>query len=203
MKIGIDLDYTILSCNSFIYKVANKFQRLGNRKLSYTEIDNSNENITVSLLGKMISKFSKIFNPDEHIPYKDAIETINYLHGQGCEIHLISNRPVISSLISTTITWLNKYNLCYDKLIFNCSNKTAYAQQNGIDIMIDDKNKTCLNLANEGIESILLKNNTSKINNAKRKKNIPSNMLLQSSWSDIKEYFKSLIESNQKPEEVF
>ena len=142
--LGIDLDYTILSCKSLLYKLMNRIQRIkGDESISYTEIDPARVKQSPSLLAKI----SKIFNPNAYHPIPDAIETINHLHRMGYEIQFISNRPNFAPLVSMTTSWLEDHDVEYDKLVLGCKNKAAYAEVCHLDMMIDDNIHTCKNLA--------------------------------------------------------
>ncbi len=194
--LGIDLDYTILSCKSLLYKLMNRIQRIkGDERISYTEIDPARVKQSPSLLAKI----SKIFNPNAYHPIPDAIETINHLHKMGYEIQFISNRPNFAPLVSMTTSWLEDHDVEYDKLVLGCKNKAAYAEVCHLDMMIDDNIHTCKNLAKKGIPSILFKSELSDDDyNAYQENILSPHITLLTSWKAIKNKIMKLLEDGDE-----
>ena len=102
---------------------------------------------------------------EETIPYPFAVKTINKLKEAGHQIVLITARFDFmenSKLIVVskfTTDWLNKYDIKYDKLITNVSNKGEVAKEHNVDIFVDDNFKQCLSVESKGIKTYIMNNN--------------------------------------------
>ena len=70
-------------------------------------------------------------------PYKNAIKVLNTLKRNGHKIFIVTNRN--KRLTGTTIAWLRKYNISFDKLVLtDTGEKGAVAKQLKLDFFIDD-----------------------------------------------------------------
>jgi len=88
----------------------------------------------------------------------------------------------ISDIVNICIEDLvEKNNINYDKLITECNNKLLVCKENNIDIFIDDKIETCLELQNGGITSFIM---NTPFNNQLDEKNV----VRVFSWVDL--YYK-------------
>lgn len=137
-KIGIDLDKTLLSCDSFIYAMLNKLNFNKGKNLKYREI-----NPNGIYKSKFVNKIFKFLNPNKYSPYLDAVRIINDLHQKGYEIYFVSNRPSLKPIISMTINCLKNLGVEYDKLILGCNNKADLIRKEGINYFIDDVAYIC------------------------------------------------------------
>lgn len=153
IKIGIDLDKTLLHCKSAVYYVLNKINWNKSEDLKHHEVS-KNQPYRI----KSINKVLKIFNPTEYKVYTNAVETINYLSNLGYEIHFVSNRPFWEPVISMTLESLKRCGVSYDKLVMGCNNKIAYVKQEKLDYFIDDIAFVCKNIVEKTeAESLLFK----------------------------------------------
>ena len=190
-RIAIDLDKTMFTFKSFLYDFLNKLQFIRNgKKVKYKEIDVFN----ARPVNPIIKKLHRAFNPASYQTFPLAIETINAFHKLGYEIYFVSNRPIVSPIVSATCTWLKDNHVHCDKLILGCNNKGEFALQNDIDIIIDDLYVNCQKSEEKGVKSILfdanLKNSDAcfKIN----KKQL--GLTVFNSWSKIGQYVEGLFE---------
>ncbi len=153
LKIGIDVDYTLFSCDSLLYKYIARLKTSSNdKKLKYCEISKT-QNYKVGLFCKMI----KAFNPKFYKEYHNASKIIKLLKQNGHEIYIITSRPSFQPFVGSLQSWLNDNQIEYDKLIMGCSNKSNFAYLNGLDLMIDDLEHNCKAMENIGIKSLLFK----------------------------------------------
>lgn len=190
-RIGIDLDKTMFTFSSLLYGVLNALQFIrSDKKVKFKEIDIDK----TKSVNPIIKKLHKAFNPAYYKPFPLAIETINELHDAGYEIYFISNRPNISPIVRATCAWLKNNNVHCDKLILGCNNKSEFALQNGIDVMIDDLKVNCKKSEEKGVKSILfrgkLKNNGESVRLSKKR---PKFTVL-SSWRNIGQYINGLFD---------
>ncbi len=183
--IGIDLDKTLFSCNSFLYNFVAGLNFHNDKNLKHYEVPRDG-----IYKCSFINKVFKFFNPSKYKAFPEAVETINSLHDDGYFIFFVSSRPNIKPVISMTYEWLNKHNVKYDKLVLGCKNKPAYAYEKGIKFFIDDLRKNCELMSCKGIKPLLFKGSLKN----KNKKKLKPALQLQNftSWQDIKSYFDSL-----------
>lgn len=179
-KIAIDLDKTLINCNSIIYWVANKYfaDSISNKKLKYNFIDDSNIGRD-SLISKMISIFSKMSKPESYSFIQNAINIINSWYNQGIEIFILSSRPNFASLNNAIREFLSLSNLNYNGLVVACNNKTKFCKNHNIDLLIDNSPKICLDAQNNGLYAICY-------NNPRENKKL-DNILYVNDWNDINE----------------
>lgn len=188
IKIAIDIDNTIFTCNSFIYQLANKLQKINNTSSSYKIIDVEN----VKKSNKIIKHLHKIFNPDKYQPHTKAIETINYLHDKGFEIHIVSNRPTFNIMVKATVNLLESYGVKYNKLVLGCKNKVDYCNKHNIFILINDMPKTCEETAKNGIKTIIF-NPENQYSTNSTDHRLKAYLCKFSSWDKIKKMMCSKI----------
>lgn len=137
-KVGIDLDKTLFNCKSILYNFLNALHWNKKKRLKQNEI--KKENI---YKGSIANKVFRLLNPDFYFTYPNAVESINLMSELGYEVHLVSNRPNIRSIIALTLESLDKCGLKYDKLVLGCNNKQDYAVENGLEFFIDDVEEVC------------------------------------------------------------
>ena len=199
--IGIDLDNTIFTFNSFLYDILNKLQssHKGN-KVKYKEVDLND----VKPVSPFMSKLHNVFNPSTYKAYPQAIETINDLHNQGYKIYFISSRPCTKSVINATANWVKMNNVSCDKLILGCSNKAKYASENGVSLFIDDFKRTCKAVEEKGIPTVLF-NSKLKSREAEIKMNLKVPQLtVLASWDKVGQFIvkhfkkKEILEQEDK-----
>lgn len=192
MKIAIDIDKTIIDCDSFLYKILNicQFKQSSNNKLRYKVIDNKiiyEENI--------IRKINKMFNSEYYYVIDDVVQVINELQANGDEIILLSRRPRIKPLINILLICLYKYNINFSKIIIGCNNKAKYCSNNKVELLIDDSYDACINASKEGV-NVIVYSKSYEFNNYKR--NSSNNFKVAHNWKEIDKYIKELKNQNNK-----
>ena len=156
MKIAIDLDKTLIDCDSFIYWVANKFfSKPSEKNLKFNLIFTGNEG-SDGLISKFLSKFSKMGKPESYFQIPNAIDVVNSWYDKGIEIYILSSRPNFSSLNYALHQYFLKMNLKYSAMIVNCNNKASFCERFNIDLLIDNSPSICLDAMNIGVDVICL-----------------------------------------------
>lgn len=153
MIIAVDIDNTLFTCNSIVYKVFNKIQKVGKpeaKKLTYK---------TVAPNGKISQSFLRLFvpmlNAKKFEALDGALETLEEWKKQGHEIVLLTNRPgKIKIMRNATLALLKYHNVTYDKLVMGCKNKHLFCKEFGISLLIDDNKQNCENANYKGITSV-------------------------------------------------
>ena len=197
MIIGVDLDNTMFTCNSFIYKVINKFQYANLHSAHYKEVKTQDTMLSSS----MLKNTHKVFNPIKYKSFPQAVETINLLYSLGCKIYFVSRRPNFSPLVKATVEWLQINKVNYDKLILSCKNKVKYADEHNIKLFIDDCRDVCLRLEQRGIRAVLfrgsLKEGSEQLRILK-----PANILIATSWKSISNNVDSLLQESSNKHKI-
>ncbi len=153
MIIAIDIDNTLFTCNSIVYKVLNKIQKVGKpdaKNLTYK---------TVTPEGKTSQSFLRLIfpmlNAKKFTALEGALETLTQWKKEGHEIVLLTNRPAkIKAMKNATLALLDYHNVAYDKLVMGCKNKHLFCKQFGIPLLIDDNEQNCVNANSKGVTSI-------------------------------------------------
>ncbi len=118
---------------------------------------------------------------------RDCRKIINKLVEDGHKIILISHRafPHYIQPEKTTLDWLRKRKIPFDKLILSSSpDKTQECIENRIDIMVDDRSTQCKIIRSNGINCILMltKYNKKEIDGMPYAKNWKNLYEVISSW---------------------
>lgn len=171
MKIGIDIDNCISNFDDVLLKEYLKHDK----KLRNTGIIDENakhfrkgmfdwtDEEENEFYNKNIEYFAKSLEPMEDSQYY-----IDKLRKDGHKIYIITGRDNgdYENPYELTINWLKKYNIIYDELIFtnayNKHDKTKVCLEKGIDIMIEDSKKICLDLINNGVKVYTMKTRYNK-----------------------------------------
>ena len=177
MKIAIDIDNTVFTNNSIIYRFLNNRQHLGSLEDTELKYDKVEKHQTKP----SIKNFFPFLNPSKYVAFKDSIDVINSFFDQGHEIMFLSNRPTM--LKGSTLELLDKFGVMYDSLILGCKNKHLFCQKYGVDVLIDDQEKTCLNTAKLGTRTICFNPNHNYITSSN--KNFPPNLYHARTWKTI------------------
>ena len=172
MKIGIDIDDTTFNTINSMIKYADIYDAKmhGNKKK-----ENS--------FGYIKNRYylSEIYDWDEKTKfdffekyYKNVLEEcvmrpnansiIQKLKDEGNEIHFVTARLMIIENCDSkkiTIDSLKRYNIPYDSLNMQISDKLDFFKKNNLDICIEDSFETCKQFEENGIKSVLM---TSKMN---------------------------------------
>lgn len=155
MKVAIDIDNTLLRCKSLLYKIASKLEQKGSFKLSNTPIEISHDESKNFSNEKKHIIFGALGNIDKYEEIDGAVETINKLAESGHQIVFLSNRPNIRLLNNIVLTWLENKKVKYDFVIINCGNKVEFCKKHGVDLLIDDSVRNCVEAQKNGISTIL------------------------------------------------
>ena len=172
MKIGIDIDDTTFNTINSMIKYADIYDAKmhGNKKK-----ENS--------FGYIKNRYylSEIYDWDEKTKfdffekyYKNVLEEcvmlpnansiIQKLKDEENEIHFVTARLMIIENCDSkkiTIDSLKRYNIPYDSLNMQISDKLDFFKKNNLDICIEDSFETCKQFEENGIKSVLM---TSKMN---------------------------------------
>lgn len=158
MRIGIDIDDTIMDTSDIIIEYANKYNEdfPGNE-----EIINNLENIARGVL-KTENVRSFFDTYAEQILSKPKIKdnigkVIENLISKGNKIIFITARgeKIFKNIEKLTKNYLQQNNIRYHKIIFDSYNKVYDCIENKIDIMIDDSENTCEKLLTTEVKPIL------------------------------------------------
>ena len=148
MKIGIDIDDTLVSTSESFENVKNKYKLNFNKKFKDKWTDEERKFIFDNYLEEILL--------DAEI--KDgAKETLNYLKNKGYELIVITARSsrFCENIPNRTIEFLNKEQLGISKVYFSQNEKSDLAKQLELDLMIDDSNYVYENMKNDNIDCIL------------------------------------------------
>lgn len=200
MRIGIDIDDTLLNIVNSMLKYADKYdiEVLGRK--------GSNGNIG---LIKNRYYLKSLYNwTDEEkfnffeMYYKNVLEECTLKENadkvcqkfkeDGNEIYFISARLGNVKDCNTeqiTKNTFEKNNIPYTKLIINAKDKITISKELNIDLFIEDSYETCSQLAEIGINSILI---TTPLNDKIDTGNIPR----ANNWDEIYEQYKKYYKNN-------
>jgi len=195
MTIGIDIDDTLTNTSELLLAYAQKYnyeilknkESLDKNKV-YSIINGGQLEYGMNWTLEQANSFKDMFHASvlENAPIKPfAKEIINKLIKEDNKIIFITARndkgDRINDSYSISKNLLEKNNINYDKLITECNNKLLVCKENNIDIFIDDKIETCLELQNGGITSFIM---NTPFNNQLDEKNV----VRVFSWVDL--YYK-------------
>lgn len=172
MVIGLDIDDTITDTFGVMFAYAEKFtiENL-KREIKVEHVDDvTNTDYVQAMHGwnneDELKFFKKYYQTivEKTTPYFLAVDIINKLKGEGHKIVLITARFDMTTddgffdVEAATKKWLQKHGIHYDKLIINAQNKGEVAEQNNVDIFVDDSLKNCLSVASKGIKTFIMDN---------------------------------------------
>ena len=151
MRIAIDIDRTLLDCDSFLYKILNKIvsKQNVNKKLKYNQINE------IEYCKECFLKyFSKIFDYRSYKIVENSSQVINNWFNSGNKIILLSSRPSSRELIKTLLIFFNKFNVKFHQIITQCNNKVLFCKEKNIDILVDNSFDICKNCYDYNIKGI-------------------------------------------------
>ena len=165
MKIGIDIDDTLVNTNVVYEKIINKYN-LNN----YTDIEEFYREHGEEIYANSAIK-------------PGAPEALRWMRENGCQIIIITAREFSDKLCMELFTsrLFEENNLPYDKIIVNSLPKGPDAHNEGIDLFIDDLESNLDNVSSYGIESIKVVEELT--GNSKYKE--------FTNWFDILDYIKA------------
>lgn len=192
MNIGIDIDNTITNTREIILDYVRKFDQENHLN---TKIDLSQYSLEESLRwdAELLHRFLKTYLADiyTHVkPKPHAIEVIKDLHQYHSIILITSRNQRDLSITESTLEWLSRHRLTYDKLIMNNTenmhhfSKLSACLENDIDLMIEDHHDLSLELS-EKIPVLMFDypyNNHLDVTNIKRVQD----------WLEVKSIIKNL-----------
>lgn len=172
MNIGIDIDDTIADTYEVMFAYAQKYTVEDlKRSAKIKELDNlTNHFYTRSMHSWTQEEEEKFFEKyyekiiKEIKPFTCAIETLKKLKEEGNQLIFITARfePDYFDVRKTTLDWLKRYDVPYDKLIINPTTKKEAAIENDIDVFIDDSYSNCKDVISAGIESWIMNTRCNK-----------------------------------------
>lgn len=166
MNIGIDIDDTITDtfntqfnlAQKFTIETLNKTARINkpeNFKYQYycREFHNWTEEENLKFWKENYESILKNSKPKPYVK-----EILDRLKSDGHKIIIITARFSLDNINPEDITrkWLEDNEIRYDKLIVNAKNKKKVANENNIDIFIDDDIENCQEVAELNIPTLLM-----------------------------------------------
>ena len=182
MKIAIDLDGTIFSCDSILYKLGNKLIPFYHQKeLKFALIEEDGE-----WQDGVLASMSKSMNPNNYKEIEDATWFIKKWKEEGHDIIILSSRPNWKVLRTAVVSWLKNFDLNYTMLVVACNNKAKFCEKFNIDVLVDDTYNNCKKTAQLGISSILF------TNEQQEKKCCLNELYVAQTWSDIGSFVEEI-----------
>lgn len=197
MNIGIDIDDTTVVTVDSMVKYADKYDKLVlGRKGTNGNLGLIKNRYYLNVLyGWNDKEKFDFFN----MYYKNVLEECNLMENadkickklklDGNSLYFITARlNNIDNCDTEKLTkeTLVKNHIEYDELIINASDKLKVCKEKKIDIFIEDSYETCLELAKNGINSILM---TTKMNQEINSGNIPRVYNWDEVYCHIKEFY--------------
>lgn len=148
MKIGIDIDDTLVSTNESFNEVRKKyninFSKSWKDEWTKEEVQFIFNNYLEEIL--LGAKFKE-----------NSIEVINYLHDLGHELIVITARSnnYCKTIKQKTLEILQSKGLKIEEIYFEQNKKSDLAKKLNINLMIDDSRYVYNNMKNDGIDCIL------------------------------------------------
>lgn len=194
MKIGIDIDDTLVITVESMIKYADKYdiEILGKKGIKGNLGLIQNRYYLNILYGWTDKEKFEFFDRyyknvlNECTLMLNADKICQKLKQKGNEIYFVTARLTnINNCDTEEITkkTLIKNNIVYDKLIVNASDKIKICQEEGIELFIEGSYETCKQLLDRGINSILM---TTKMNEKIDAGSIPR----VSNWNEVYEKIK-------------
>ena len=193
MNIGIDIDDTIAKTSEETDIYAKEYtEKVLNRKFEFKQVEILDPMWAKHLYGWSSEENDNIWDlyyekiMENVKPKDDAIEIINELSKEN-NIIIITARWDRENGIINEITkhWLDTYNINYNKLFIGHEDKRNIAKENEIDLFIDDNFKTCKQISEIGIKTLLM---NSRINKDMKTDNLERVF----SWKEIAEKIKEV-----------
>lgn len=152
MRIGIDIDDTLVSTTKVLKKLWKKYS---NEKFPDNIEDLNDSNI---------ARFWSVYRSD--ITYNssfkfNAIKVVNKLKKQGNTICIVTSRSKDRNinLEDNLRKWFNNNNLFFNEIYTGVSNKGKLCKEKNIDILVDDLYDNIITCINEDVKVILFNKN--------------------------------------------
>lgn len=165
MIIGIDIDDTIADTCEIMLNYAQEYTIDVLKREPILREDSCNTHFYVQHLhnwkegediGFLNDTYEKIIS--ETRPKTLSVKYLQKLHEEGHKIVLITARWESEKfdVVEATKNWVEKNNIPCDKLIINAENKLIAAQQENVDLFIDDSFSNCQRVSRSGIKTFLM-----------------------------------------------
>ena len=164
MNIGIDLDDTICNTYEVFLPYFKKFMEEELKREYQFDLEDKTDYYKLQkrfgLTDDEDFTFWEKYFPTivkEVVPKDNSVEVIKKLKEDGNNIFLITARYAVEGFDIRGITekWLNEKGIVYDKLIINSHNKLEIANEEKIDIFIDDSVRNCSMLIDGNIKTCM------------------------------------------------
>ena len=165
MIIGIDIDDTISNTMEVMFDCCQKYvaEELKREPLvqdeakythHYTEVVHG---LSKEETQDFFKKYYEYMVDTVH-PKTYSVEYLKKLKEEGNRIVLVTARFEIKEfdVIGATKRWLDRYDIPYDKIVFNAESKLEIARNEKLDIFIDDSYKNCQDMVGIGIKAFLM-----------------------------------------------
>lgn len=189
MKIAVDINMTILTCDSLIYKIANNYFP-GHCKSTSTYTTVKDNNITRE---KLINKISKAHNYRCYRTLENSTEILSKWIKEGNHITLLSTGSANDEIKSCLLRCIKKFGICFSDIVLKCTNKAIYCNDNGIEIMIDNSPFICKKCKEKNITSICYIPNKKRADKLKKE-----GLLVATSWDEIERMVKKIITNKNR-----
>lgn len=168
MIIGIDIDDTITDTYEVMFNYAQEYTvNVLKKEPIIKEVNLCNTHSYIEALYDWTEEEDKEFwklyyekNLKEVKPKTLALECLQKLQKEGYKIILITARIQPNNyhldVQNETEKWLERNNIPYDKLIINGRHKEKIAQEENIDIFIDDSFHNCQAVSDVGIKTYIM-----------------------------------------------
>ena len=160
MRIGIDIDDTICNTWDFVMPYLSK-----HFNISINNLKNSDKIYYEACNATYLEycKFAKKYYSTIALKYKlkpNVRKIIKKLKKDGHEIIFITARNIngFNDPYKTSLKYLEKHKIPFDKLIVNAKEKASICLDEKIDLFIDDSVKNCLEVSNVNIPVLLFSN---------------------------------------------
>ena len=181
MRIGIDIDDTITESWKYLMPI---YSKEFNVRIDEKTEPYYNAVKEVATFDEYIEVNRKIENIKKEVPLKKNVAIIlKKLKKEGHMIIFITARGrAYNDPYKFTKEYLDKYNVPYDKIIIDSWDKATVCKNEKIDLFIDDRPKHCEEVANSGIDVLMMETNYNKENNEIKK---------VKDWKEIYEYINN------------
>lgn len=183
MRIGLDIDGVILDFERQMrfyaeyYDILCGHQGVVNDDFNYLKNYDWTEDETKKFKEEYLIKGTR-----ECSLIPGCKDTIDFIHKKSAEIILITARGSINKKTKNEVLKvLKKYNIYYDQIYFEVTDKVSMCKKINIDVMIDDNPNICKSLSENKIRTIYFKDNNKKIRSGKY-------LITVSNWGEILRY---------------
>lgn len=202
MRIGIDIDDTLSESFELVFPFSQKFdiEELGNSGKVQTYGKKENHNYIEEMYPQWSEEQTNLFwekifmqtvTEARSKPY--AQEVIQRLKEEGNQIVIITSRyevlPNDNTIETKSKEWLAKNDIPYDTFVLNAKDKLIAAQNEKIDLFIDDSIQHCRRVNSGGIKTLLY------TTNANQGIEVPELERVYS-WIQIYEIYKQMRDKN-------